>query len=103
MAITSDKAALVALSDVPGATLQKTPELVDFEGTVAYEVLLDSATLYIDANSGEVLYNSMVVSASAYDDEEYEDEDEEEYEDEDEEEEEDEDEDEEEYEDDDDD
>ena len=79
VAITPDKAALVALSNVSGGTLLQTPELVDFEGSVAYEVLLDSGTLYIDANNGQVLYNSLIVSASlpAYNGEEYEYEDEE--------------------------
>ena len=53
VAITPDKAASVALSDVPGATLQKTPELVDFEGTVAYEVLLDNACLLYTSDAAD--------------------------------------------------
>ncbi|MGB0383551.1 MAG: hypothetical protein ACPGWR_01895 [Ardenticatenaceae bacterium] len=87
LAITPDRAALVALNNAPGASLLQTPQLVDFEGAVAYEVLLDRATLYIDGNNGEVLYNSLIVSASLpayngeeYEEEEYEEEEHEEYE-----------------------
>ena len=79
VAITSDQAALIALSNAPGASLTKTPELVDFEGSVAYEVMLNNGTLYINANDGQVLYNSLIVSATAnqgYEGEEYEEEEE---------------------------
>ncbi len=47
-----------AVLAAPGATVLRTPELVDFRGTVAYEVKLDVGLIYVDANSGAVLYNS---------------------------------------------
>lgn len=40
-----------------GAQLNGQAELVDFEGTVAYEVPFDQGKIYIDATTGEVLYN----------------------------------------------
>jgi uncharacterized membrane protein len=55
--ITPEMAAQLALNASPGAILQGTPELVLFEGSVAYEVLLDRGKVYIDATTGAVLYN----------------------------------------------
>ncbi len=56
-AVSPEDARNAALTHAPGATVQGTPELVDFEGTVSYEVVLDQGTIYIDANSGAVLYD----------------------------------------------
>jgi hypothetical protein len=50
-------AARAALLAVPGARLLRPPELVAFEGVTAYEALLDQGTLYIDAATGQILYN----------------------------------------------
>jgi uncharacterized membrane protein YkoI len=61
--VSADQAATIARDLVPGAALMKQPELVVFEGTPAYEVVLDQGTFYVDANSGRVLYNG--VSAPA--------------------------------------
>lgn len=36
-----------------------TPELVSLNGTPAYEVVYDSGKVYVDANSGDVLYNGI--------------------------------------------
>lgn len=52
-----DQAAQIALNAVPGARLTRTPELVNFQGAVAYEVVLDQGNVYIDANSGKLLLN----------------------------------------------
>ncbi len=52
-----DQAAQIALNVVPGARLTRTPELVNFQGAVAYEVVLDQGNVYIDANSGKLLMN----------------------------------------------
>jgi hypothetical protein len=57
VAVSPEDASGAALKHAPGATVQGTPELVDFEGTVSYEVVLDQGTIYIDANSGTVLYD----------------------------------------------
>lgn len=50
-------AMLVAAMAAPRATILRLPELVNYQGTVAYEVALDAGMMYIDANSGQVLYN----------------------------------------------
>ncbi|MCG8352305.1 MAG: PepSY domain-containing protein [Chloroflexales bacterium] len=55
--VSLDQAKQIALDTVPGATLTRDPELVNFQSTVAYEVALDKGNVYIDANSGQVLYN----------------------------------------------
>jgi uncharacterized membrane protein YkoI len=58
------QAAQIALQAAPGAVLLQPPELVDFQGIVAYEVILDIGTVYIDANTGEILYNGISVPPS---------------------------------------
>jgi hypothetical protein len=55
--VSPDDAANIALSSVPGSTLLQQPRLVNFNGTVAYEVSLDRGYVYIDASSGQVVYN----------------------------------------------
>ena len=54
-ALTAAQATALAKQDTPDAILQATPELINYNGTAAYEVLLDSGTTYIDANLGTVL------------------------------------------------
>jgi uncharacterized membrane protein YkoI len=56
--ITPDMAVAIALNVVPGGQLTHPPELVDFQGTVAYEVMLAQGAVYVDANTGQVLYNA---------------------------------------------
>ncbi len=53
--LSAQQAAQVAMNLVPGASLTRTPELVNYNGTVAYEVMLNQGTIYVDANSGQVL------------------------------------------------
>ncbi len=60
-ALTPQRALEIALITAPGTVAQRMPELVDFQGVVAYEVLLNAGTMYIDANSGAILYNGVVV------------------------------------------
>jgi uncharacterized membrane protein YkoI len=64
-AVSADRAATIARELVSGATLTKQPELVVFEDTPAYEVVLDQGTLYVDANSGGVLYNGVSAAAGS--------------------------------------
>ena len=59
--LSADQAAALALKAEKGAMLVKTPELISFKGTAAFEVTLDRGVVYIDANTGEVLYDSAVV------------------------------------------
>ena len=56
-AVSPDTAVSIALQAANGATLIRAPELVRFEGQVAYEVGFTRGVVYVDANSGQVLYN----------------------------------------------
>lgn len=56
--ITADAAAQVALNVAPGTQLMSTPELVNFQGTTAFEVVLNTGSVYIDAGSGQLLYSA---------------------------------------------
>jgi uncharacterized membrane protein YkoI len=62
--ISAEQAAALALQAAPTSFLQTTPMLVNFDGTVAYEVGLDQGQVYINATTGEVLYNSASLTAS---------------------------------------
>lgn len=44
----------------PAQSLQKSPELVAYEGKPAYEVTFSGGAIYVDASSGEVLFNGTV-------------------------------------------
>lgn len=60
-AVSTDQADQIALKAVdPGSKQLKQPELVDFEGKAAYEVVYEKGLVYVDAQSGEVLFNSTV-------------------------------------------
>lgn len=60
-AVTADQAAQVALAAaLPNSALASQPELVDFNGVMAYEVkLADGSVLYVDAQTSALLYNSL--------------------------------------------
>ena len=53
--LSAAQATALAKKDTPDAILQATPELINYNGTAAYEVLLDSGPSYVDANLGAVL------------------------------------------------
>ncbi len=55
--VSAAQAEQIALNVVPNGTLTRTPELVSYQGTPAYEVILNQGTLYVDANTGRILYN----------------------------------------------
>lgn len=57
-AVNSDQASLIA-QGLSGLVPLSPPELVSFSGTPAYEVKFETGELYIDANTGEVLYNGI--------------------------------------------
>jgi uncharacterized membrane protein YkoI len=61
--VSPDQAAMIAMGKVPGAILMSTPELVNFQGTVAYEVVLNRGKVYVDAATGAVLYNGAAAPA----------------------------------------
>ena len=77
--LSAAQATALAKQDTPDAILQATPELINYNGTAAYEVLLDSGTTYIDANLGAILnpVSSSVVSSDyhteGYDDDDHDD------------------------------
>ena len=74
-ALTATQATALAQQDAPNSVLQAAPELVNYNGTVAYEVLLDSGATYIDASVGTVL-NPVATNdyrAERFDDDDYED------------------------------
>ncbi|MBX6770313.1 MAG: PepSY domain-containing protein [Chloroflexi bacterium] len=48
-------ASAIARASVPGARIVRAPELVNAQGRMAYEVLLDQGTVYVDATSGDIL------------------------------------------------
>lgn len=54
-AVTPEQAAIIALNAVPGSMLSRTPEVVNYQGSVAYEVQLDGGPVYVDAQSGQIL------------------------------------------------
>ncbi|HEU5102608.1 MAG TPA: PepSY domain-containing protein [Roseiflexaceae bacterium] len=56
-AVSPESAIAIALGGAPGAALNRAPELVRFQGVAAYEVLLDRGAVYVDANSGQILYD----------------------------------------------
>ncbi len=63
--ITPDMATTIAVNAGYGGHMTRGPELVLFQGTVAYEVLFDSGVVYVDANTGAVLFNNAVVFAGS--------------------------------------
>jgi hypothetical protein len=62
--VSPDEAAAIALIVEPGGTVIKTPDLVSFQGTPAYEVQLDLGTVYVDADSRSVLYDAAAPAQS---------------------------------------
>ncbi len=60
-AISPEKAGQIAQDAAEkGQALQKTPELVNFEGKVAYEAVFEKGSVYVDSQSGDVLFNGTV-------------------------------------------
>ena len=57
--ISAEQAQQLALAAAPGGVLAKPAELVSYQGALAYEVILDRGTLYIDAQSGTVLASNV--------------------------------------------
>lgn len=57
IALSPDAARDIAVQAANGATLIRQAELVRFEGKVAYEVGFTRGAIYVDANTGAVLFN----------------------------------------------
>ncbi len=56
--IAADRAIQNALQLQPNGKLRQPPELVNYQGKMAYEVLLNAATVYVDALDGKILANN---------------------------------------------
>lgn len=63
--LSAERAAQIAALVAPGASLAGMPELVNFQGAAAFEVVMDAGTLYIDAASGQVLFNGVATMVAA--------------------------------------
>ncbi|HEX7587767.1 MAG TPA: PepSY domain-containing protein [Anaerolineae bacterium] len=59
--VSAEQPTSIALDAEKGAVLVKPAELISFQGTVAYEVTLDRGLVYIDANTGQIIYDSALV------------------------------------------
>jgi len=57
--LSAEQAARIAQNAAPNAKITAAPDLVNLQGTAAYEVKLNNGVIYIDANTGAVLYNSI--------------------------------------------
>ncbi len=59
--VSVDQAAVIA-AEIAGEPIQQTPSLVNYIGTVAYEVAFANGKVYVDATTGNVLFNGVQVS-----------------------------------------
>jgi uncharacterized membrane protein YkoI len=59
--VSTDQAISIALR-VAGENILQPPSLVNYSGRVAYEVIFPSGNVYVDANTGSILYNGVLVS-----------------------------------------
>jgi uncharacterized membrane protein YkoI len=57
--LSADSAINIAIDASGGKRMIRTPELVMFEGSVAYEIGFTNGAIYVDAYSGAVLYNGV--------------------------------------------
>lgn len=77
--ITSDQASSIAQQSYPNSSLIGLPELVNFNGSAAYEVKLDTGVAYVDAKLGQLLdpivHQVSAKGYSSYEEEEEEDDD----------------------------
>lgn len=75
--ITSDQASSIAQQSSPNSSLIGLPELVNFNGSAAYEVKLDTGVAYVDAKLGQLLdpivHQVSAKGYSSYEEEDYED------------------------------
>jgi uncharacterized membrane protein YkoI len=64
--ISFEKAAQLAIDSTEDKeALLKLPELVDYQGTPAYEVTLQNGVVYINAQTGEILFSSVKAKISS--------------------------------------
>ncbi len=64
--VSKEKAIQIAQSAAPdGSTASGSADLVNFQGSVAYEIAFGSGNIYVDANSGALLYNAIATPTVA--------------------------------------
>ncbi len=61
----AEQAASIAVN-LAGMQPDNTPELVDFSGSPAFEVVFSNGKVYVDANTGAVLYNGLQEQKGAF-------------------------------------
>jgi uncharacterized membrane protein YkoI len=59
--VLADQASAIA-SKATGEVVSTTPRLVNYNGSAAYEVVFSNGKVYVDATSGSILYNGIVVA-----------------------------------------
>ncbi|MBI5879403.1 MAG: PepSY domain-containing protein [Chloroflexi bacterium] len=64
-AVSPEQAVGIAWGATQGAKPTKGPELVEFEGKPAYEIGYATGVVYIDANTGKVLFTNVEVQANS--------------------------------------
>jgi uncharacterized membrane protein YkoI len=63
--VTADQALQIAMTLTGNEiSLLKNPELVNYNSRAAYEVSFDKGVVYVDAETGEVLFNSVLIPIS---------------------------------------
>jgi uncharacterized membrane protein YkoI len=58
-AVSPEQAQAIAQTNAQGATLIRAPELVSLQGVPAYEVVFDRGAIYVDAQTGAILANTI--------------------------------------------
>jgi hypothetical protein len=61
MTVSAEKAEQIACKAAdPKSLLEKKPELVSFENKASYEVVFQNGSIYVDAQTGDVLFNGTI-------------------------------------------
>jgi len=64
-AVSPEQAQAIAQANAQGATLIRPPELVSLQGVPAYEVIFDRGAIYVDAQTGAILANTISTGTQA--------------------------------------
>ena len=64
-AVSPEQAQAIAQANAQGATLIRPPELVRLQGVPAYEVIFDRGAIYVDAQTGAILANTISTGTQA--------------------------------------
>ena len=64
-AVSPEQAQAIAQANAQGATLIRAPELVSLQGVPAYEMVFDRGAIYVDAQTGAILANTISTGTQA--------------------------------------